>query len=67
MTDLDMFIDYKGKIKSLKNKLKTLTNNKKEEKMLIYGNTPQDLKEKLMNKKSYLIVFVVGFIFGLLV
>ena len=35
--------------------------------MLIYGNTPQDLKEKLMNKKSYLIVFVVGFIFGLLI
>ena len=67
MTDLDMFIDYKGKIKSLKNKLKTLTNNKKEEKMLIYGNTPQDLKEKLINKKSYLIVFVVGFIFGLLI
>jgi len=67
MTDLDMFIDYKGKIKSLKNKLKTLTNKKKEEKMLIYGNTPQDLKEKLMNKKSYLIVFVVGFIFGLLI
>tara|TARA_R110000851_G_scaffold322715_1_gene488886 strand:+ start:294 stop:497 length:204 start_codon:yes stop_codon:yes gene_type:complete len=67
MTDLDMFIDYKGKIKSLKNKLKTLTNKKKEEKMLIYGNTPQDLKKKLLNNKSYLIVFVVGFIFGLLI
>ena len=56
----------KKEIYQLKEELK-LVKSKKGGEMLIYGNTPEDLKQKLYNNKSYLIVFIVGFIFGLLI
>lgn len=48
MTDLDMFIDYKGKIKSLKDKLKTLTTKKKEEKNAYIRKHTTRFKKKII-------------------
>jgi len=35
--------------------------------MLIFGNTPNDLKQMVMNNKRYFIIFAIGFVFGLLI